>query len=241
MSYITQSLKSMIPPGLKARLLEVNRTMLMRYGMQSYSQEGEDMLLNKIFLGRKTGFYVDVGAHHPVAFSNTYLFYRRGWRGINIDPIPGTAALFQRRRPRDISLEMGVMSQAAELPYYTFKNAVLNTCSEEMRDRLERQGCPSLGTLRVPCDRLEAILDRHVPRGGRIDFMTIDVEGMEHVVLDSNNWDLYRPKIICMEVLDTNVVAATRAPTVQYLADRGYELFAKLDNTAFLKERSFRF
>jgi hypothetical protein len=63
---------------------------------------------------------------------------------------------------------------------------------------------------------------------------------MEQMVLDSNNWDRYRPKIICMEILNTDVISATKSPTVEYLNTRGYDLFAKLDNTAFLKERNFR-
>ena len=60
------------------------------FGSLCYSQEGEDMILGKIFSGQKHGFYVDVGAHHPLRFSNTYLFYLKGWRGINIDAMPGS-------------------------------------------------------------------------------------------------------------------------------------------------------
>jgi hypothetical protein len=54
------------------------------------------------------GFYIDVGAHHPFRYSNTHMLYRRGWRGINIDPIPGAKIAFDRFRPGDINLEMGV-------------------------------------------------------------------------------------------------------------------------------------
>ncbi len=42
-----------------------------------YSQEGEDILLRRIFGDQTTGFYVDVGAHHPKRFSNTCYFYDR--------------------------------------------------------------------------------------------------------------------------------------------------------------------
>jgi hypothetical protein len=59
------------------------------YLNQSYSQEGEDMVLYRTFETVKEGFYVDVGAHHPDRFSNTYKFYKQGWRGINIDAMPG--------------------------------------------------------------------------------------------------------------------------------------------------------
>lgn len=54
----------------------------------SFSQEGEDMLLDRFFMNQKDGFYVDVGAHHPERFSNTNYYYLRGWRGINIEADP---------------------------------------------------------------------------------------------------------------------------------------------------------
>src|SRR5690349_18351333 len=79
---------------------------------RSYSQEGEDMVLRRVFEHKAHGFYVDVGAHHPMRFSNTYFFYRRGWRGINIDARPGSKREFDRARPRDINVECGVAQVA---------------------------------------------------------------------------------------------------------------------------------
>jgi hypothetical protein len=72
----------------------------------SWSQEGEDLILARIFGDKPDGFYVDVGAHHPKRFSNTYYFYRRGWRGINIDAMPGSMLAFNRLRPSDINIEL---------------------------------------------------------------------------------------------------------------------------------------
>lgn len=72
------------------------------YSKPSYSQEGEDRLLDRYFGNRANGFFVDVGAHHPHRFSNTYLFYKRGWRGINIDAMPDSMKAFKSMRPRDV-------------------------------------------------------------------------------------------------------------------------------------------
>ena len=70
--------------------------------LKSYSQEGEDMVLRSFFEGQKNykGFFVDVGAHHPYRFSNTLHFYKKGWRGINIDPQPGMQALGEGHPPK---------------------------------------------------------------------------------------------------------------------------------------------
>ena len=65
------------------------------HSARSYSQEGEDMILRRFLAGQKDGFYVDVGAHHPVRFSNTYYFYKQGWAGINIEPNPDSLAAFK--------------------------------------------------------------------------------------------------------------------------------------------------
>jgi len=63
---------------------------------KSYSQDGEDVVLASFYENMKNyrGFYVDIGAHHPVRFSNTWMFYKNGWKGINIDPTPGSMKAF---------------------------------------------------------------------------------------------------------------------------------------------------
>src|SRR5689334_1853966 len=93
----------------------------------SYAQEGEDLVLRRFVEERRTGFYVDVGAHHPTRFSNTYFFYEQGWRGINIEPAPEAAAAFIRLRPRDINLQVGVAEATGFRTYYIFNETALNT------------------------------------------------------------------------------------------------------------------
>ena len=51
----------------------------------SYSLSGVDLLIDYIFKNKKYGFYIDIGCNHPVYSNNTYLLYKRGWKGINID------------------------------------------------------------------------------------------------------------------------------------------------------------
>ena len=75
---------------------------LYKYHSLVFSQEGEDGVLDRLFGGKPHGFYVDVGSHHPQRYSNTYLFYLRGWHGINIDPLPGTKIRFDLLRKREL-------------------------------------------------------------------------------------------------------------------------------------------
>lgn len=96
------------------------------------------MVLRRFFEQKKKGFYVDIGAHHPKRFSNTYYFYRIGWSGINIDAMPGSMRLFEKWRPRDVNLEVGVSANESVLEYFVFNEPALNGFSRELslsRDR----------------------------------------------------------------------------------------------------------
>src|ERR1700687_2725090 len=88
--------------------------------LNSYSQEGEDMVINSFFEGKKKykGFFVDVGAHHPYRYSNTLFFYRKGWRGINIEPTPGATKLFNTFRRKDTNLNIGISDKKEKLTFY---------------------------------------------------------------------------------------------------------------------------
>ncbi len=147
------------------------------------------------------GFYVDVGAHHPKRISNTYYFYRRGWRGINIDPLPGMKRLFDLYRPRDTNLQCAVSREPGTATYYMFDDSSLNGCSSECpHSAPDVQGHRQIGRMQVPTVPLKQILDEHLPAGTTIDFLTVDVEGMDLDVLLSNDWSRYRPRFILVEI-----------------------------------------
>jgi len=92
-------------------LYAIKNSLFWKFKRISYSQEGEDLILERFFEGMNTGFYVDVGAFHPKRFSNTYIFYKKGWHGINIDARPGSMKLFNFVRPRDINLEIPISNE----------------------------------------------------------------------------------------------------------------------------------
>jgi hypothetical protein len=95
-----KTVAKLLPNNIKGALKQFH--IFQDFSTRSYAQEGEDLLLARCLAYRDMGFYVDIGAHHPKRFSNTYLFYRRGWCGINIGAMPGSMSQFRRVRPRDI-------------------------------------------------------------------------------------------------------------------------------------------
>jgi hypothetical protein len=90
----------------------------------SYSQDGEDRVLQSFFETRNKykGFYVDIGAHHPYRFSNTAIFYAKGWSGINIEPTPTLIQAFYKYRKRDINLNIGIAEQNGKITFLCLAN-----------------------------------------------------------------------------------------------------------------------
>ena len=208
------------------------------YAAKSYSQEGEDIVLQRMFAGKECGFYVDVGAHHPRRFSNTYLFYKRGWQGINIEPNPEAMRAFQSNRKRDQNLQFGISDHAETLTYYYFDEPALNSFDAELiRYRLANTPYKVVRTSSIPVVRLDHVLAEYLPVGVKIDFLSIDVEGLDFAVLKSNNWKLFRPKCVLVESLKSSLEEVLRSDIYLFMKKQGYELFAKTYNTLIFREQ----
>jgi FkbM family methyltransferase len=207
---------------------------------KSYSQDGEDVALAAFYDLKKhyKGFFVDIGAHHPKRFSNTYHFYQRGWRGINVDAMPGSMRSFKLLRSRDINLELGVGKLPGEMCFYCFNDPALNSFDEKLS--LERDAAPDRYkiTKQVPVQILPLadILDQHLPKGQHIDFISVDVEGFDLDVLESNDWSKYRPDYLLIEDLSYSITTANEAPLVQFLKKVGYAPCASLRRTIIFRK-----
>lgn len=210
------------------------------YAKLSYAQEGEDLVAERYFGGKRDGFYIDIGCHHPVRFSNTYLFYKRGWRGICIDPLPGTRALFSKYRPRDTVIESGIAEKAGFLEYFQFDEPALNTFDPDVAAQ-KNANTPYklLGSRRVPVNTLAETLksvEAHVSR--EIELMSIDTEGLDLDVLKSNDWQRIRPRLIIAECWNFDFNASKSDPVSMYLAEQGYKPYAVTGNSVFFESAS---
>jgi len=209
-------LKRLLPSPFVQLVRDVVESLEVLWKRKYYGQFGEDAVLQNIFrelawrqalenksgkIQAHSGFYVDVGAFAPIQHSNTYWFYKRGWRGINIDATPGSMRIFHRIRRRDINLELAVSSHEGEITYYTWGIPhVMNTTSKEIAGQTARQSGQKPREFIVKSRTLEHILDEHLPKGQVIDFLTVDVENHNLEVLKSNNWTKYKPRIVLVEV-----------------------------------------
>ena len=210
------------------------------YRQRSYSQHGEDLLLRSLFGPRTNGFYVDVGAHHPKFLSNSYYFYRRGWRGINIDPIPDVMKQFRRVRKGDVNLELALSEKKGIGTLYQFSNSCLNTLCSRTAEILKHD--PHLVFLKeqpIATDTLAGVLDEHLATNTHIDFLSIDAENWDLPILKGNNWSRYRPSVIIVEANHFSLSNPEKSEIYQFLVQEGYHLsYIVLTNLFFVSDLS---
>jgi FkbM family methyltransferase len=164
--------------------------------MITYSQTFEDVLLDRCFGRQQTGFYVDIGAWHPLHDSVTLHFYDRGWRGINVEPELAMCNLLRRFRPRDVNLAVALSDKAGEAEFYLLFQSGLSTLESSIAARAEDQGIMSTKMI-IPIMTLAEVCAKHAP--AMIDFLKIDVEGAERKVISGNDWNKYRPRVVLVE------------------------------------------
>jgi FkbM family methyltransferase len=198
----------------------------------SFSWEGEDIVVTKLFadtLGVRIGFFIDVGAHHPVAYSNTYALYKQGWRGINIDPHPGSMNLFREWRPADRNIETGIARERGMLRFSMFENSCLNGFLTDDEIETHRKFGHMLVEQRaIECMPLTEVLEREqVTR--KIDLLNVDVEGRDIEIYQSLDFRRYRPRVIIAEIIGTSDIRSVYNTDIcRFLEAQGYVLFSRM-------------
>lgn len=206
----------------------------------SYAQEGEDLIVDRLLESKQDGFYIEVGAHDPFRFSNTYLFYKKKWRGICIDPLPKAAKRFRKWRPRDKFIEMGVAQLPSKLTYFLFADGALNTFDAKIAARYSAGPSKLLGTKDVYVDSLANICAKNeVPKN--IDFLSVDAEGLDLEILKSNDWEKYQPTVIIAEIMHHGLFSIETDETVKFLQSKGYGPLARTGQSViFMRELGAR-
>lgn len=163
-----------------------------------------------------------------------------GWRGINIDAMPNCMRLFNKIRPRDINLEVAISEKKGKLTYYTFNEPALNSFIEELSQKRVKESnhYKIVFTKEMETKTLEEVLDKFLTVK-KIDFLNIDVEGMDYSVLKSNNWKKYIPDVVLCEISNFNIKNLQNNEQYMFLVEKGYKLYAITNNSLIFKHHNF--
>lgn len=188
----------------------------------SYGLNLEDLILYRALKNIDNGFYIDVGAWHPVFESITKAFYDRGWRGINIEPINEYFQLLQQGRPRDINLNVAAFSYGGEVVFHEILEvSSLSTVYKKYANYLTEEGY-KIKEYTVPCITLDAICDKY--QINTVHFLKIDVEGAEKAVLEGFTFTRVRPWVVVVEASVPNSTHDISQKWEEIILGKGYEL-----------------
>jgi len=210
------------------------------FSKKTYSLFQEDLFIKKYFKNRSKGFFIDVGCYHPLDGNNTQLLYKKGWNGINFDINHYSIKLFEFFRKRDINIHSGISNKKTKLTmYYRKEINMLNTLDKKIAKIHFRNGFKKKN---IQVNTLNFFISKYFKKIEKIDFLNIDVEGVELNVLKSLNFKQYKPQLICIEIhnsknmYDTNYNYLKSNDIYKYLINKGYHIVWK-KKYSFILER----
>ncbi|MCX7978592.1 MAG: FkbM family methyltransferase, partial [Bdellovibrionaceae bacterium] len=217
---------------ISSKLLNFRILQKFRHSKVSYSQLGEDLIVTWLFNALEISIpkvvYLDIGAYHPYSISNTALLYSFGASGYLVEPNPITSLNLKACRSRDRVLNIGVTSTDSNVSnFFEIDPPALSTFSEEEAKRLQSLGHKIVSTHQVSVMNINDLLEELPP----IDFLNLDIEGIDFDVLSSLNFTKYRPKVFCVETVmySPNLIIdkrRKRKEVIKLMEENGYVLFA---------------
>ena len=208
----------------KNKLKEINKKV-------SYSQCGEDLIIDFIFTTLKieSPTYLDLGAHHPYYLSNTAFFYLKNSFGVSVEPDPDLFKLIKNERPNEISLNVGVGIEGSEVAdFYIMNIPTLNTFSKSEAERYASYPGKSIKEIiMLPLLTVNQIIQSNF-KGKTPNFVSLDVEGMDFEIVNSFEFDKYRPEVFCIETLTYTEDNTERKLNniIEYMLNKDYFLYA---------------
>lgn len=210
------------------------RTYLLKKDSTIYSQFGEDAVL-RARIRKDAGFYVDVGCWHPIKFSNTWLLYLRGWRGVNIDLGETKIRSFNLARKGDCNIVAAVSHTEQDVLVEADKDF---SVGEQI---LPAGQAPAGGSHKqrvMRARRLTDILNETKYKGRSIDLLNIDAEGHDFYVLKGLDFEVYKPALILVETFLKSISEVLASDTNRLLTSNGYTICNWVGLTLFYEQQA---
>jgi FkbM family methyltransferase len=206
-----------------------------RKDINSYSYHFEDILIDSILGNKRSGRYIDIGANDPVFRNNTKRFSLKGWNGINVEPCINKFIEILADRPKDININAALSDTDGLMPFYILDWEMASTLDESVA----KHHCKEYETtIREVVDisvmRFDTFMKKYngtLP----IDFISMDMETHELKTLKTNDWNLYRPTLFCIELCYD-----LSKETTAYMESKGYHPLFMTEENAFYIDNEVR-
>ena len=175
-----------------------------KYSSKSYSLSNVDLVIERIFKKKDKGIFIDVGCNHPIKYNNTYLLYKKGWSGINIDLDTESINQFNKLRTRDINIQTLITSydnEEKDLFFYHDRSAI-NTISKDLANSRKKE---YQEIRKLKGKSLNTIIENSKFKNLKIDLLSIDIENYEYEALKNFNFQKYNIDMIVTEITDTSI------------------------------------
>jgi hypothetical protein len=172
-----------------------------KYSKKSYSISNVDLVIDRLFRDIEKGVYIDVGCNHPIKYNNTYLLYKKGWTGINIDLDETSIKEFNiiRKKDHNVQKMVGSLDGEEKEIYYYHERSAINTLSKEL---VEKRTTKPREIIKKTATTLNKIIENSPYRNKKINLMSIDIENYEYEALKNFNFERYKIDIIITECTD---------------------------------------
>lgn len=167
------------------------------------SQDKEDLFVKKFFNNKKKGTYLDIGCFNPLLWNNTYLLYKKGWSGINIDIQKINIDLFNVARPDDINICCALYDKKKVLNLFNLQgenNSAVMTIDKGHAEKMRFLFNKNIIRKKIKILTFSEMIKNYNIKINNIDFLNIDTEGSDFNILKSINIQKYKPKLICIEI-----------------------------------------
>ena len=195
------------------------RYRFLKRNKKSFSQFGEDLFIAEFFANQKEGKYVDLGAFHPMRLSNTYLLFKKGWSGTNIDLNPITIDLFNLARKNDDNiccLMAGKENLLKDVYFEDWSAANSITSNKNLSERKQ-----------MKTKTFESLIYKN------FDFLNIDLEGHDYEILQTIDLRKFNPKLICIEILEN---CSDKGNIFDFLKQFNYSFIKNLGPSYFFRK-----
>lgn len=205
-----------------------------------YSQWGEDLIIKEFFKDNNAGIYFDVGCFHPIMYSNTCALFKKGWRGINIDINPTSVDLFNIVRPNDLNLCTTINENPKEFKiFFDHPFSPVNTLDETFYKDFKKSYLKKfkkdsfVGGIekKIKSQTIDEIL-KIFNSYDKVDFLNIDVEGMDLKILRQLIPHKLTPSLISIETHSPDSKKLRDCDEInRYLIGNNYAVFKRVGPT----------